>query len=63
MLTTIIVVLIVLWLLGAFGSSISPKFPENGQYGPCAACHSADPYRIESAWDNLVLFRQTFITY
>jgi hypothetical protein len=30
MLTTIIVVLLVLWLLGAFGSRISPNFPKGG---------------------------------
>lgn len=30
MLTTIIVVLLVLWLLGAFGSKFSPNFPKTG---------------------------------
>ena len=30
MLTTIIVVLLVLWLLGAFGSNISSSFPKMG---------------------------------
>ena len=30
MLWTIVVVLIVLWLLGAFGSSISSNFPKTG---------------------------------
>ena len=30
MLETIIVVLIVLWLLGAFGSRLSPNFPKTG---------------------------------
>lgn len=28
----IIVVLIVLWLLGAFGGSISPSFPKTGNW-------------------------------
>jgi len=30
MLWTIIVILFVLWLLGAFGQNISPKFPRTG---------------------------------
>ena len=30
MLWTIIVVLIILWLLGFFGRSISPRFPQTG---------------------------------
>jgi hypothetical protein len=30
MLWTIVVVLIVLWLLGFFGRSISPRFPHTG---------------------------------
>jgi len=30
MLWTIVVVLIVLWLLGFFGRSISPSFPQTG---------------------------------
>lgn len=32
MLTTIIVVLIVLWLLGFFGSSISSRIPKTGNF-------------------------------
>lgn len=32
MLTTIIVVLIVLWLLGFFGSNISPRIPKTGNF-------------------------------
>ena len=32
MLWTIIVVLIVLWLLGFFGRSISPSFPQTGNF-------------------------------
>ncbi len=30
MLWTIVVVLVVLWLLGFFGRSISPRFPQTG---------------------------------
>ena len=30
MLWTIIVVLVILWLLGFFGSNISPRFPRTG---------------------------------
>jgi len=30
MLWTIVVILVVLWLLGAFGRSISPRFPQTG---------------------------------
>lgn len=30
MLETIIIILIILWLLGAFGGSISPRFPRTG---------------------------------
>jgi hypothetical protein len=29
---TIIVILLVLWLLGAFGGSISPNFPKTGNW-------------------------------
>jgi len=34
------------------------KFSENGQYGPCIACHSPDPDRFEPAWDNLGFLRK-----
>jgi hypothetical protein len=30
MLWTIVVILVVLWLLGFFGRSISPRFPQTG---------------------------------
>lgn len=30
MLWTIIVILVILWLLGFFGSNISPRFPRTG---------------------------------
>jgi hypothetical protein len=30
MLWTIIVILVILWLLGAFGGNISPSFPQTG---------------------------------
>lgn len=29
---TIIVILLILWLLGAFGGSISPRFPKTGNW-------------------------------
>lgn len=29
---TIIVILLILWLLGAFGGSISPSFPKTGNW-------------------------------
>jgi lipopolysaccharide export LptBFGC system permease protein LptF len=29
---TIIIILVVLWLLGFFGKSISPKFPRTGNW-------------------------------
>jgi hypothetical protein len=32
MLWTIIVVLLILWLLGAFGRNISPSFPKTGNW-------------------------------
>jgi uncharacterized membrane protein len=32
MLWTIIVILLVLWLLGAFGGKISPKLPKSGSW-------------------------------
>lgn len=32
MLTWIIVILLVLWLLGAFGGHISPRFPRTGNW-------------------------------
>jgi hypothetical protein len=32
MLWTIIVILVVLWLLGFFGGSISPRFPKTGSW-------------------------------
>ena len=32
MLWTIIIILVVLWLLGFFGKSISPKFPRTGNW-------------------------------
>ncbi len=32
MLWTIIVVLVILWLLGFFGGSISPSFPKTGSW-------------------------------
>lgn len=32
MIWTIIVILFVLWLLGAFGGRISPKFPKTGNW-------------------------------
>jgi len=32
MLYTIIVILIILWLLGAFGGSISPSIPRTGNW-------------------------------
>ena len=32
MLWTIVVVLLVLWLLGAFGNSISPRIPKSGSW-------------------------------
>ncbi|MBN2044538.1 MAG: lmo0937 family membrane protein [Anaerolineales bacterium] len=32
MLWTIIIILAVLWLLGAFGGRISPKFPKTGSW-------------------------------
>ncbi len=32
MLWTIIIILLVLWLLGAFGGKISPKFPKSGSW-------------------------------
>lgn len=32
MLWTIIIILVVLWLLGFFGRSISPKFPRTGNW-------------------------------
>ena len=30
MLWTIVVILVVLWLLGAFGRNVSPRFPRTG---------------------------------
>jgi hypothetical protein len=32
MLWTIVVILLVLWLLGAFGKNISPKLPKTGSW-------------------------------
>jgi len=32
MLWTIIVILLILWLLGAFGSNISSRFPKTGNW-------------------------------
>ena len=32
MLWTIIVILLILWLLGAFGRNISPRFPQTGNW-------------------------------
>jgi uncharacterized membrane protein len=32
MLWTIIIILLVLWLLGAFGGKISPKLPKSGSW-------------------------------
>ena len=32
MLWTIVVILLVLWLLGAFGGNISPSFPKTGNW-------------------------------
>jgi len=32
MLWTIIVILVVLWLLGSFGRSLSPSFPRTGSW-------------------------------
>ena len=32
MLWTIIIILVVLWLLGAFGGRISPRFPKTGSW-------------------------------
>jgi uncharacterized membrane protein len=32
MLWTIIVILVILWLLGYFGSNISPSFPKTGSW-------------------------------
>ena len=32
MLWTIIVILFVLWLLGAFGGRVSPRFPKTGSW-------------------------------
>jgi hypothetical protein len=32
MLWTIIVILVILWLLGAFGRNISPSFPRTGNW-------------------------------
>jgi len=32
MLWTIVIVLVVLWLLGFFGRSISPRFPQTGNF-------------------------------
>ena len=32
MLWTIIIILIVLWLFGFFGSNISPRFPKTGSW-------------------------------
>ncbi|MBN2256480.1 MAG: lmo0937 family membrane protein [Anaerolineaceae bacterium] len=32
MLWTIVVILVVLWLLGAFGGRLSPKFPKTGSW-------------------------------
>jgi len=29
---TIIIILVILWLLGFFGGSISPKFPKTGSW-------------------------------
>jgi len=29
---TIVIILVVLWLLGFFGSSISPRFPKTGSW-------------------------------
>jgi len=29
---TIIIILVILWLLGFFGGSISPKFPKTGNW-------------------------------
>ena len=30
MLWTIVVILVILWLLGAFGRNVSPRFPQTG---------------------------------
>lgn len=32
MLWTIVIILVVLWLLGAFGGRISPRFPKTGSW-------------------------------
>jgi hypothetical protein len=32
MLWTIVVILLILWLLGAFGGSISPRLPKTGNW-------------------------------
>jgi hypothetical protein len=32
MLWTIVVILVILWLLGFFGQSISPRFPRTGSW-------------------------------
>jgi hypothetical protein len=32
MLWTIVVILVILWLLGFFGGSISPRFPRTGNW-------------------------------
>ena len=32
MLWTIVVILLILWLLGAFGRNISPSFPKTGSW-------------------------------
>ncbi|MBE0410053.1 MAG: lmo0937 family membrane protein [Anaerolineales bacterium] len=32
MLWTIIVILVILWLLGAFGRNLSPSFPKTGNW-------------------------------
>lgn len=32
MLWTIVVILLILWLLGAFGRNISPSFPQTGSW-------------------------------
>jgi len=32
MLSTVIIILVILWLLGFFGQRISPKFPKTGSW-------------------------------
>ena len=54
MLWTIIIILLILWLLGAFGGRVFSGFPKTGKMGSHPHCCRGHSNCSETAWDDLI---------